>query len=210
MTSLLNAENISVWRGDNLLLHNVSFSIDAGEIVQVLGTNGSGKTTLLRILCGIGIADDGVVLWRGEPVSRASDQFHAELLYLGHKSGIKSSLTPVENLLFFSELAGIKKSEHTQKKIHTALTELALEDKANIVCKNLSAGQQRRVSLARLILEPATLLVLDEPFTALDADGLRWVENQIALHVENGGAVVLTSHTQFNAPQLSVRRFELT
>ena len=132
------------------------------------------------------------------------------MLYLGHKSGIKASLTPVENLLFFCELAGIKDSEHTRNKIHAALTELALQDKAEIVCKNLSAGQQRRVSLARLILEPATLWVLDEPLTALDADGLHWVENQIALHVEKGGAVVLTSHTQFSAPQLSVRRFELT
>lgn len=210
MTSLLNAQNITVWRGENLLLHDVSLSIEAGDIVQVLGANGSGKTTLLRIVCGIGIADEGIVLWRGEPITRASDQFHAELLYLGHKSGIKSGLTPVENLLFFSELAGIKDSADTRTKIHTALAELALQDKAGIACKNLSAGQQRRVSLARLILEPATLWVLDEPLTALDAEGLRWVENQIASHVEKGGAVVLTSHTQFTAPHLSVRRFELS
>ena len=210
MTSLLKGENISVWRGDNLLLHELSLTIDAGDVVQVLGANGSGKTTLLRILCGIGIADDGDVLWRGEPIAHARDQFHAELLYLGHKSGIKSSLTPVENLLFFCELAGIENSEGVQHKIHAALTELALQDKANIPCRNLSAGQQRRVSLARLILEPATLWVLDEPLTALDKAGLQWVENQVASHVEKGGAVVLTSHTNFNARQLSVRRFELT
>jgi len=210
MTSLLEAENISVWRGDNLLLHEVNLSIESGDIVQVLGANGSGKTTLLRILCGIGIADDGDVLWRGETITRARDQFHAELLYLGHKSGIKSSLTPIENLLFFSELAGIKNSEDVRQNILAALTELALQEKANIPCKNLSAGQQRRVSLARLILEPATLWVLDEPLTALDTAGLQWVENQVAVHVEKGGAVVLTSHTNFNAGQASVRRFELT
>jgi len=180
-SALLSVNNITVWRGDNLLLNDVCFSLNAGQILQIRGANGSGKTTLLRI----------------------------ELLYLGHKPGIKAGLTPVENLRIFCTLSGIEVSAATDDAITSALAHLSLQSQAHLACRHLSAGQQRRVSLARLILQSTKLWVLDEPLTSLDKPGLLWVENQISQHVANGGAVLLTTHAPLKVHGVTVESLEL-
>jgi len=206
---LLSVDNITVWRGDNLLLNEVSFALHAGQVLQIRGANGSGKTTLLRIVCGVGFSDEGSVNWRGLPIGSNADQFNAELLYLGHKPGIKAALTPIENLQIFCTLSGLDPSQATDDAIICALSALSLESRADLACRHLSAGQQRRVSLARLILQNAKLWVLDEPLTALDKAGLAWVENQIGQHVAKGGAVLLTTHAPLTVDGVTVNSLEL-
>jgi len=178
-------------------------------VLQIRGANGSGKTTLLRIVCGVGFSDEGTVSWRGVPTSDITDQFNAELLYLGHKPGIKAALTPVENLRIFCTLSGHEYSSATDDAICVALAHLSLESQAHLACRHLSAGQQRRVSLARLILQSARLWVLDEPLTSLDRAGLTWVEDQIGQHVANGGAVLLTTHAPLKVDGVTVESLEL-
>jgi len=207
--TLLSVDNITVWRGDNLLLDDVCFELNAGQVLQIRGANGSGKTTLLRIVCGIGFSDEGSVSWRGVSIERNADQFNAELLYLGHKPGIKAALTPVENLRIFCTLSGVAFSSATDNAISSALSHLSLDSQAHLACRHLSAGQQRRVSLARLILQSAKVWVLDEPLTSLDKAGLAWVENQIGQHVANGGAVLLTTHVPLNVEGVTVESLEL-
>jgi len=213
---MLAVKDLTVWRGDNLLLDNISFSLEPGEVMQVQGANGSGKTTLLRTVCGVGIADEGDVYWHGVPIRRSRDQFNEALLYLGHKAGIKGGLTARENLRIFSTLAGqtsVGSAKYTgsgnsgnsaDHNIESALSDLSLLAKADIGCRHLSAGQQRRVSLARLLLQTAKLWVLDEPLTSLDAAGLAWVEKQIDRHATNGGAVLLTTHAPLNIDSVRV------
>lgn len=201
---MLAVKDLTVWRGDNLLLDNISFTLNSGNVLQIQGANGSGKTTLLRVVCGVGIADEGDVYWNGIAIHKCADQFNDALLYLGHKAGIKGGLTAVENLRIFATLSGQKLGTQTDQAIESALDALSLLPKAHIACRHLSAGQQRRVSLARLLLQSSQLWVLDEPLTSLDTAGLLWVEAQISKHAANGGAVLLTTHVPLNADTVKV------
>ena len=186
---LLEVVNLSLWRGELLLLDAINLSLAAGSVLQIQGANGSGKTTLLRLLCGLGEADEGEVRWAGQALYRVRDTFHSELLYLGHKPGVSGALTPIENLRMFCALNATDPA-----RISNALEELALSERESLPCSLLSAGQQRRVALARLVLQPRSVWILDEPLTALDADGLMWVQSQIVAQVERGGRVVFTTH----------------
>lgn len=206
---MLSVSDLTVWRGDNLLLNDISFALDSGHVLQIKGANGSGKTTLLRVVCGIGIADEGEVYWQGTPIHKSRDQFNSALLYLGHKAGIKGGLTAMENLRIFATLSGHAVNTQTDKAIESALDAMSLAAKAHIACRYLSAGQQRRVSLARLLLQSSPLWVLDEPLTSLDAAGLQWVESQIGNHAANGGAVLLTTHVPLNVDAVTVDSLEL-
>lgn len=201
---MLAVKELSVWRGDNQLLNTISFSLNPGNVLQVQGANGSGKTTLLRIVCGVGLADEGDVYFHGKPIHRCRDQFNDSLLYLGHKAGIKGGLTAIENLRIFSQLAGREPTTQTDEAIESALDQLSLLSKAHIPCRHLSAGQQRRVSLARLLLQTAQLWVLDEPLTSLDAAGLDWVQKNISQHALNGGSVLLTTHVPLAIESVTV------
>ncbi len=197
---LLAAEGITLWRGDSLILDDITIRVNSGEAVQLQGANGSGKTTLLRILCGLAEAEEGHISWCGKPLQKIRDDFYARLLYLGHRAGIKGELTPLENLAIFQQLgvsSGVSASE--------ALEQVSLSDKAHIACAKLSAGQQRRVALARLVLQRADLWVLDEPLTALDASGLAWLGGIIKQQVVRGGSVLLTTHQSLEIDGVSVR-----
>lgn len=209
MNSMLSVNDLTVWRGDNLLLDNISFALNSGDVLQVKGANGSGKTTLLRVICGVGIADEGEVYWNGIPIHKSRDQFNDALLYLGHKAGIKGGLTAIENLRIFATMSGYSQSKDTDQAIESALDALSLTPKSQIACRHLSAGQQRRVCLARLLLQSSRLWVLDEPLTSLDAAGLLWVETQIGKHAANGGAVLLTTHVPLNIDSVTVDTLEL-
>ena len=186
---MLEAKEITVWRGELLLLETLSFDIKAGTALQVQGDNGSGKTTLLRALVGACDLDEGAIYWNGQSILRVRDDYHANLLYLGHKSGISASLSPLENLL-----ALCPELESDDVRITEALDALGIADRMHLPSEALSAGQQRRVALARLALQKRLLWVLDEPLTSLDAKGHAWVKRNIERQVSEGGAVVFTTH----------------
>ena len=185
---LLEATQVAIERGDRRLLSGVDLSVSGGEIWQLVGANGVGKTSLLRGLAGV--ARLGVT---GE-IRRAG-----AFLYLGHASALKSSLSPVDNLRWHPA-SDVTASE---SRICEALAAVNLAGYEYRPVGSLSAGQQRRVALARLCITPARLWFLDEPFTALDNAGCQWLEQQIAGHVASGGAVLFTSHQQsrFGAQQ---------
>lgn len=188
--ALLEVKDLSIWRGENLLVDELSFRIDPGSIVQIQGMNGSGKTTLLRALIGLAEYDEGHVLWRGRPMPKSSDEMHSDMLYLGHKSGISPGLTPLENLISLCPELGVD----CRRRVMPILEELSIEDRIDLPSAALSAGQKRRVTLCRLRLQSASLWVLDEPLTSLDADGLSWVKREIEQQVKSHGSVVFTTH----------------
>jgi len=208
---LLEARNLTIWRGENLLIEDLSVAVGRASIVQIQGTNGSGKTTLLRAMIGLAEYDDGEIFWCGQAVRSVRDELLSNLLYLGHKPGISSGLTPIENLLSLCpELESDRAFDQTGRPaIEQVLAELGIADRIDLPCAALSAGQQRRVSLARLRLQQAALWVLDEPLTSLDTNGYEWVRNEIKRHVAQGGAVMFTTHQTLSFDAVPVQTVQL-
>lgn len=202
--ALLQARGLFCERDDRVLFTGLDFSLNAGELLQIQGSNGSGKTTLLRILCGLNSSYEGELFWEGVPIDEDRETFLASLLYLGHRVGVNKILTARENLRWSAALHSPK----TDQDIDLALEAVGLAGYADISCRNMSAGQQQRVSLARLLLSPARLWVLDEPFTTLDVRGVKALENLLAAHVAKGGAVLVTTHHQLDVP-CTLRRLNL-
>ena len=160
-------------------------------MLQITGGNGAGKTTLIRVLCGLSPPDDGEILWRRQSIYTAADDYRADLLYVGHRDGVKNELTPLENLSFAAAL-------HDSPSLLTpeaALQKVGLDD-IDKPCGKLSAGQKRRTALARLLLNRATIWFLDEPLTALDDEGRRILGDIVEVHLSNGGAAVIATHQQ--------------
>ena len=188
--SILELRALGCERDGRHLFGGLDLQVQPGEIVQIEGPNGSGKTSLLRILTTVSNAYQGELLWRGQPLQKSRLDYLNHLLYLGHLPGVKKALTPRENLEWFSGM----NSGHNQLKIDQALDNVGLYGFEDVPCYSLSAGQHRRVALARLYLTPAQIWVLDEPFTAIDKDGVAALERLLAEHAAGGGAVVLTTH----------------
>ncbi len=186
---LLQAQNLSVSRGELTVFERKSFTINTGMLFQLQGDNGSGKTTLLRAICTLIPLDEGELRWRGELLPAAREQYFAEMCFAGHADGLKGDLTAVENLT--STL-----TEHTPTVIEciAALEKTGFTGRDDLPCRVLSAGQRRRVVLARVLLSQATLWVLDEPLTALDASGRELVGKLIEEQVGSGGSVVYSTH----------------
>lgn len=202
--ALLQARGLFCERDDRVLFSDLEFSLYAGELLQIQGSNGSGKTTLLRILCGLNSSYEGELFWKGVPIDEDRETFLASLLYLGHRVGVNKILTARENLRWSAALHSPK----TDHDIDNALEAVGLMGYADVSCRNMSAGQQQRVSLARLLLSPALLWVLDEPFTTLDVSGVKILENLLAAHVSQGGAVLVTTHHKLDVP-CTLRRLNL-
>lgn len=203
MTStLLQINGLSSERDERLLIDGLSLRVDEGDIVQVEGPNGSGKTTLLRILCGLSSRYEGDVLWRDRPLRGNLGNYLGELLFLGHGAGIKAILTPRENLRWLVALHNQRPSDDA---IDAALAKVGLSGFEDAPCHRLSAGQQRRVNLARLFVTDATLWILDEPFTAIDRHGVVEIERWLIEHSDRGGAVVLTTHHSLHLPRPHTR-----
>ena len=202
--SLLQVQSLFCERDERVLFSDLNFSLQAGQLLQVLGSNGSGKTTLLRIICGLNDSYQGNILWCGEPVREQRETFLASLLYIGHRVGVNRILTPRENLRWSASL-------HTpvdDSRIDSSLARVGLKAYEDVPCRNLSAGQNQRVSLARLLISPAVLWILDEPFTTLDVYGVRELEQLLSEHVGKGGAVLVTTHHRLNVP-CAVERLNL-
>nr|WP_276583579.1 cytochrome c biogenesis heme-transporting ATPase CcmA [Pseudomonas sp. RIT-PI-S] len=175
------------WR---LLFEGLDVSVRAGEMLKVSGPNGSGKTSLLRLLCGLLPPSAGEVRFNGQPLPGAARALAANLLWLGHAPALQLSLTPRENLAWLCALG----KAVALPAIDEALRLMGLRGHEDQPCQGLSAGQLRRVALARLYLDPPPLWLLDEPFTALDAPSVARLEARLVEHCEAGGLVVLTSH----------------
>lgn len=175
------------WR---LLFDRLDLRLERGDMLQVSGPNGSGKTSLLRLLCGLMQPTGGEVLLHGQPLAQQRSALARTLLWIGHGAGIKGLLSAEENLSWLCALHQPAERE----VIGQALLEVGLRGFEDVPCHALSAGQQRRVGLARLYLHPPPLWVLDEPFTALDRQGVAQLEEHLARHCEQGGLVVLTTH----------------
>lgn len=186
----LEAVSLSCERDWRMLFEKLDLRLDAGQMVQVAGPNGSGKTSLLRLLAGLMAPTEGEVLLQGRPLREQRAELARNLLWIGHAPGIKGLLTAEENLAW---LCALHRSA-SREAIWQALAAVGLRGFEDVACHRLSAGQQRRVALARLYLDPAPLWVLDEPFTALDRDGVAQLESHLAAHCTRGGLVVLTTH----------------
>ena len=201
----LQARQLACERDDRLLFDGLDLEVGPGQIVRIEGPNGSGKTTLLKILSGQLGDYQGELYWDDLPMQSAREAFLANLLYLGHAPGIKAALTALENLRWHQALAG---EAGDQQARMAALAEIGLAGFEDVSCAQLSAGQQRRVALARLSLIPRPLWVLDEPFTAIDKDGVAALERRLLAHAARGGSVILTTHHDL-APLGDIRRVRL-
>ena len=186
--SILSVQQLGIRRSERWLFQNLSFELKPGDVVQVVGQNGAGKTSLLRCLCGLLTEAEGKVSWR------EIDELPCLPLYIGHLPAVKSELTVFENLKYHP-IAG---QFIDDVRIEDAIDEVRLGEYLETPARYLSAGQNRRVALARLLLAETPCWVLDEPFTSLDAEGCKWLENQIEQFSAKGGAVLVTSHQKLN------------
>jgi heme exporter protein A len=187
---MLNVQGLHLWRGDRHVLRGVTFEATPGKCVLLTGKNGAGKTTLLRAIAGLLDPEEGQVSWRGVSTRTERDAFHEQLAYLGHEPPLKGDLTAGENLGF---AIGIRRTV-TSAEIDTALARTGAAPFADRPVRMLSAGQRRRVALAGVLLTQATLWLLDEPATNLDADGQQLVADLVGEHIGANGIVIAAVH----------------
>ncbi len=190
---MLDVQHLSCVRGDRRLFRDIGFQLMPGELLYLQGHNGSGKTTLLRTLCGLVLPEEGEVRWQGENIRELRETFTRELLYLGHKNGIKDELTGLENLQTLAALDGFPIDE---QNAWNALERIGLQGHEDLPTKVLSQGQKRRVALGRLLVNQSKLWILDEPFTALDQAAVRLLQEVVSAHLDQGGLAVLTTHQE--------------
>jgi heme exporter protein A len=207
VTPVLEAVGLDCVRGSRYLFRGLSFELAAGEMLWVQGPNGSGKTSLLRLLCGLLRPEAGTVRWKGADVRAGRESFYADLLYAGHAAGIKDDLTGPENVRYSLAHAGVGASSDDAA---SALKAFGLDGRGQMPSRWLSQGQKRRVGLARLALaSDKSLWVLDEPFTALDAQAVQLVQAMLAQHLSRDGIVVFTSHQEVDVSEVRVKRLQL-
>lgn len=204
---MLEVSNLACTRGDHQLFSGLSFSLSAGELMQVEGANGSGKTTLLRTLCGFMQPTAGEIRWRGQEVGELGEAFFAEMSYLGHLNAIKDELSALENLRITSGLAGCEVNE---AKALAALRRMGLRRREHLPVKVLSQGQCRRVSLSKLLIIKSSLWILDEPLTALDVGAVDLMQELIGEHLSNGGMAIFTTHQPLQVAGIETRQLVLS
>jgi heme exporter protein A len=203
LTAKLSANNLTLIRGESCLFQGLEFALNSGELLILEGQNGSGKTSLMRAIAGMLSLETGEVFWNGEPVSRQRQEFHGSLVWLAHRTGLKGDLTLVENLRFEGCL-------RRQAKVDTAAIyeRLGISRLKRLPLRSLSAGQQRRVALARMLMADVPLWLMDEPFTNLDREGRQLVMDLTEEHLGRGGMCVMAAHQDVEI-DATIRRVRL-
>jgi len=202
--SVLAARQLTLWRGSLCLFENLTFQVDVGSVLLVQGPNGSGKTSLLRVLCGLTRPESGTVEWNSESIESDQTTFGAQLAYFGHVTGLKSDLTVIQNLAFAARMLG-----EDGRGWESYLEPLNLLHCANLPVRYLSAGQQRRTALARVLMSGAKLWLMDEPFTNLDQAGREFLEGKLLQHLNGGGLAVVVAHHGLDIPVESLATVQL-
>jgi heme exporter protein A len=200
----LGVEKVHVWRGDRHVLKGVSFELRPFELLHISGPNGTGKTTLLRVVSGLLRPEQGAVAWLGKPIAQVRSEYQCALAYASHEPALKADLTPLENLRF---MIGLKRRV-TLSELRANLDRTGVGACADLPVRVLSAGQRRRVVMARVLAAQALLWLLDEPFTNLDTAGSQLLAALLAEHVNGGGMALVVAHHDLE-PTASTRRLEL-
>lgn len=189
MTNQLIVEELVLFRGERCLINGLSCVVDAGNLVVLEGANGSGKTSLLKAMAGLLEVDSGAIRWNGADIRDTRQAFAESLVWMAHRVGFKADLTLSENLRFESALR-----PRSRVSMDVAIERLDLARLVRLPLRALSAGQQRRVALARMLLSAAPLWLMDEPFANLDRNGRKLVRRLVTEHVTNGGLCVMAAH----------------
>ena len=205
MTALLQTRDLSCVKDDRVLFEDLNLSLNRGQILLVEGKNGSGKTSLLRILTGLSLPENGEVLWQGQPISEVGPDYYEQVNYVGHHDGIKRDLTCLENLRLVQAMG-----KPLPIDLDDALDKVNLYRFGDNFVATLSAGQKRRLAMARLVVTEAVLWIMDEPFTSLDKASMAMFQKMFEQHLENGGIIVMTSHHDIDMPDCDVIRLNLS
>lgn len=204
-TALLKIDNLSCLQGDRLLFEHLSLSLYGGQILLVEGLNGSGKTSLLKILTGLKMAEQGEIYWHGTEISEPGSDYHEKVTYVGHHDGVKRELTCLENLRLVQAMGNPSDID-----LDDALEQVNLYPYGDTPVGNMSAGQRRRLSLARLIVTRADLWILDEPYTSLDKASMALFQSIFESHLKVKGMIVMTSHHEIDMPSVDLIRLDLS
>lgn len=197
----LEAREITCVRGERTLFSGLNLQILPGQCLHIRGENGVGKTSLLRLLAGLASPESGEVLWSNHPITKEVAQYHSRLVFLGHRDALKEDLSALENLRIFAAIDGVTLSE---RDALAALWRFGLKGREDLPVHCLSAGQKKRVLMARILTRNAQVWILDEPFNALDAQAVGELQALIVEHLKADGLVVLTSHQALSIPGLQV------
>lgn len=205
MPALLETRELTCVKDDRTLFENLNVALSKGQILLVEGKNGSGKTSLLRILTGLSLPESGEVLWRGQPIGEVGPDYYEQVNYVGHHDGIKRDLTCLENLRLVQAMG-----KPVDMDLDDALQRVNLYRFGDNFVSTLSAGQKRRLAMARLVVTEALVWIMDEPFTSLDKASMAMFQQMFEQHLELGGVIVMTSHHDIEMPQSDVVRLNLS
>jgi len=205
MSALLQTSDLTCVKDDRVLFEELNLSLTEGQILLVEGKNGSGKTSLLRILTGLNLPESGDVLWQGKPISEVGPDYYEQINYVGHHDGIKRDLTCLENLRLVQAMG-----KPLPIDLDDALDQVNLYRFGDNYVATLSAGQKRRLALARLVVTEAKLWIMDEPFTSLDKGSMSMFQKMFEQHLENDGVIVMTSHHDIEMRNSDVIRLNLS
>lgn len=187
-----SGSGLTCFRGERIVFRGLDFDVGGGQILHLIGPNGSGKSTLLRVMAGLLPVIEGGLAWDGKPLAEDRDGHRARLIFVGHQDAVKGALSVAENLQFWRAMAIGRGGAGAES--NAALERFNIGGLAELPARFLSAGQRRRLNLARLAAVPAALWLLDEPTTSLDTASAAILEDEIKRHTGNGGSVVMASH----------------
>lgn len=203
---MLEAINLGCVRGSRRLFKGLTFSLESGGLIEVRGPNGSGKTSLLRILCGLASPTEGEVRWHGRNIRSLGEEYFGAIAYLAHQNGVKDELSAIENLRISSAVGGNALNKNQAQEV---LGRIGLKGQQNLPARALSAGQRRRLALARLLTSKAKLWILDEVLTSLDDAAVKLSREFIGEHIKSGGMAIIATHQDLDLSAPQVQRIEL-